>query len=214
MPLSCAIPPAERRTPTPVARSAVVWALRTPTIYIIAGPNGAREFLPRTVGCLNFINADLIAQGLSPFDPESAALPAGRIMLRQIDDLVSRRVDFAFETTLSGRGWVPMLRRAKERGYRIELHFMWLPRVEESISRVALRVKKGGHNIPRDVIQRRFQKGISNLFNVYRPLLDSWVVYENSAAPAQEIAAETAGELRVLDRYLFEKICAAANVSS
>ena len=155
-------------------------------ILIIAGPNGAgkttfaREFLPGEAGCPVFVNADLIAAGLAPFAPESAAVRAGRLMLEEIHRHVEQGASFGFETTLSGRGfarWIPQWRR---RGYRVELFFLSLPSIEAAIQRVAERVSHGGHNIPEATIRRRFDAGIKNLRELYAPLVDSWGLYDNA----------------------------------
>ena len=155
-------------------------------IIIIAGPNGAgkttfaMEFLPNEADTLTFINADLIAAGLNPLQPESEAMQAGRLMLRMIDDRVSRGESFAFETTLSGRGYARMIREWQEQGYRVALFFLRLPMPEMSITRVRLRVLAGGHNIPEPVIRRRFPIGWSNFNSIYRDIVDEWAVYDSS----------------------------------
>ena len=132
---------------------------KRPSLYIVAGPNGsgkttfAREFLPDYVRCKEFINADLIAGGLSPFSPEAAAMRAGRLLLEQIKLLASRRSDFGFETTLSGVTYVSLLRRLKAQGYQIHLFFLWIPTVEVALARIADRVRRGGHDIPEKVVR-------------------------------------------------------------
>lgn len=158
-------------------------------IVIIAGPNGAgkttfaREFLPNEANCPTFVNADLIAAGLSPFAPELAAFKAGRLMLEEIAAYVKRGESFAFETTLSGLSYAQMIPVWRSSGYAVELAFLSLPDVEMAIERVAMRVKQGGHNISEDVIRRRFTHGISN-FERYKLLVDSWQLYDNSSTPA------------------------------
>jgi len=138
---------------------------KNPVCYIIAGPNGAgkttfaRKFLPEYVKCLDFINADLIAGGISPFVPEKAAIQAGRIMIEQIQHLAESRRDFGFETTLSGKSYANLLHKLKGKGYRIHLFFLWLPSADLAIERIADRVRKGGHNIPEEVVRRRFKWG-------------------------------------------------------
>ena len=185
---------------------------RRPHLYIVAGPNGAgkttfaREFLPTYAQCKEFINADLIAGGLSPFSPETAAMRAGRLLLEQIRLLASRRSDFGFETTLSGVTYVALLRRLKAQGYRIQLFFLWIPTVEMALARIADRVNRGGHDIPEKVVRRRFHKGINHLFKRYRPLLDSWILFDNSETTPRLIAQEELGELQVFDSQLFERI--------
>lgn len=154
--------------------------------YIISGSNGAgkstfaNEFLPIEAECLNFINADLIAQGLSPFQPEKMAVEAGRLMIRQISNCVSRNESFAFETTLSGKGYVKKITEWKKKGYKIILYYLKLHSVEIAIERVKLRVSQGGHNIPESDIRRRFERGWYNFKNIYKHLADSWIVFDTS----------------------------------
>lgn len=157
----------------------------TQKILIIAGPNGAgkttfaQEFLPNEAHCPDFINADLIAAGLSPFRPEVASVRAGRIMLEEIAGRVERRESFAFETTLAGSGYARMIPAWQRIGYRIELVFLSLPTPEMAIMRVAARVAQGGHSIPEDVIRRRFEAGRRNFQGRYKGLVNSWVLYDN-----------------------------------
>ena len=156
------------------------------TIITIAGPNGAgkttfaREFLPREADCLTFINADLIAQGLSPFRPEEAAVRAARLMLEMIADCVRREESFAIETTLSGRIYARMIREWRQAGYQVALFFLQLPSEDLAVARVAERVAQGGHDIPEPVIRRRFHAGIANFHALYKPLVDGWKHYDNS----------------------------------
>lgn len=155
-------------------------------VIVIAGPNGAgkttfaREFLPNEAGCPVFINADLIAAGLAPFAPETAAVRAGRVMLREIDRHFDARESFAFETTLSGRGYLPRIGRWRAAGYRVKLIFLQLDRPEAAIARVAQRVRQGGHDVPENVIRRRFASGRRNFERLYAPRVDSWALYDNS----------------------------------
>ena len=157
-------------------------------IVIIAGPNGegkttfAREFLPTDAELPNFVNADLIAAGVSPFAPDLAAFKAGRIMLETIADYAKRGESFSFETTLSGLSYVQMIPLWRSSGYSVKLFFLSLPDVEMAIERVAIRVKQGGHHVPEDVIRRRFAHGIEN-FERYKLLVDDWQMYDNSGAP-------------------------------
>jgi predicted ABC-type ATPase len=162
----------------------------TPThnlrVIIIAGPNGAgkttfaREFLPNEADCPVFVNADLIAAGLAPFAPETAALQAGRLMLKELDRHFLARQSFAFETTLSGRGYMRLISQWQLAGYRVKLIFLQLASAEEAIARVAQRVKQGGHHIPEDVIRRRFSAGLKNFESLYAPLVDGWAQYDNA----------------------------------
>jgi predicted ABC-type ATPase len=158
----------------------------SPRCIIIAVPNGAgkttfaHEFLPHDAGIIHFVNADLIASGLSPLRPELAAIAAGRLFLIELNRLASLRVDFAFETTLSGLGYLKHLRRWKITGYTIQIVFLQLASPRLALRRIAARVKQGGHNVPRHNVIRRFARGWQNFQTVYRPLADSWAVYDNS----------------------------------
>ena len=160
----------------------------TKRIVIIAGPNGvgkttfAREFLPTDAELPNFVNADLIAAGLSPFAPDLAAFKAGRIMLETIADYARRGESFSFETTLSGLSYAQMIPVWRSSGYLVKLIFLSLPNIEIALERVATRVIQGGHNVPEVVIRRRFVHGIQN-FDHYKVLVDSWQLYDNSDAP-------------------------------
>lgn len=157
-----------------------------PKIVIIAGPNGAgkttfaRAFLPEEAQCPRFINADLIAAGLSPFAPEAQAIKAGRLMLEEIAGCVGRRENFAFETTLSGLGYLRHIRAWRESGYHVSLFFLALPTAELAVARVAERVRQGGHHIPEDVIRRRFQAGRQNFDWRYRTEVDAWALYDSA----------------------------------
>ena len=159
-----------------------------PKLYIISGCNGAGKttasytVLPEVLGCKEFVNADEIARGLSPFNPESVAIDAGRLMLERMHGLIREGADFAFETTLSTRSYVNFIHEARQQGYFILLLYFWLPSPELAIERVAQRVKEGGHNIPTDVIRRRYRKGIYNLTRLYTPICDFWAIYDNNAA--------------------------------
>lgn len=157
-------------------------------IIIIAGPNGAgkttfaRAFLPAEAHCPRFINADLIAAGLAPFAPESAAIKAGRLMLREIAECTRRGESFAFETTLSGQAYLRHIREWKALSYHISLFFLALPDAESAIARVSGRVKQGGHHIPEGIIRRRFAAGRRNFEQHYRVHVDAWALYDNSGA--------------------------------
>ena len=155
-------------------------------IIIIAGPNGAgkttfaQEFLPNEAGCPRFVNADLIAAGLSPFAPDAAAVKAARIMLESIAELERRGESFAFETTLSGLVYARRIRRWRAAGYHVTLFFLTLPHPEMAIGRVTERVRQGGHSVPSDVIRRRFAAGLRNFEQVYRDAVDAWAKYDNA----------------------------------
>ena len=165
-----------------------------------------RRFLPEEVRCREFVNADLIAAGLSPFAPDKAAFEAGRIMLNRLRLLAEQRQDFSFETTLSGRGYASLLRDGRAAGYHIRLDFLWIPNLEITRQRVRQRVTKGGHNIPDEVQQRRFQLGIRNLAELYRPLVDHWRLYDNTGGHPHFVAEEERGKLRVGDADRLEFI--------
>ena len=157
-----------------------------PRCVVIAGPDGAgkttfaQEFLPNFAGIFEFVNADLIAEGLSPFRPREAAIRAGRLVLLEIKRLVSRRADFGVESTLSGRSFLARWRHWKAIGYRIEVIYFTLPSSEFALHRIAQRVQQGGHGVPRGVVLRRFERSSMNFCKFYRPMADAWVVYDNS----------------------------------
>ncbi len=157
-----------------------------PRALIIAGPNGAgkttfaKEFLPKEAHCLTFINADLIAAGLSPFAPAIVAVRAAKLMAQSIDETVAKRLDFAVETTLSGRSYLGLIADWCTCGYHIGLIFLQLPTADLALARVRLRVQQGGHDIPQAVIRRRFTQGWDNFINLYRPLVDDWRLYDAS----------------------------------
>ena len=150
------------------------------------GPNGAgkttfaREFLPHEADCPDFINADLIAAGLSPFKPETAAFRAGRLMLEEVHEKVRQKKSFAFETTLSGRTYLRLLQECRTSGYHVMLIFLSLPTADMAVTRVAARVTQGGHNVPERDIRRRFKSGLNNFHQVYKQAVDVWTLYDNS----------------------------------
>jgi predicted ABC-type ATPase len=160
-------------------------------ILIIAGPNGAgkttfaEEFLPNEANCPAFVNADLIAAGLSPFRPDAAAFAAGRLMLREIERQARARESFAFETTLSGRHYATRIPRWQGAGYRVKLFFLRLASPELAIARVRQRVQVGGHDVPESVIRRRFQAGWLNFSRLYKQIVDEWALYDNSGPTPQ-----------------------------
>ncbi len=189
-----------------------------PSLYIIAGPNGAgkttfvRDFLRYDFAVLDFLNADEIARGLSPLAPERAQLEAGRIMLERVRRFIAEGRDFGMETTLSGRIYRNIFRDARERGYSIHLDFLVLPSVEHSIRRVADRVEAGGHNVPEEDVRRRFRLGLQNLFSLYRPLLDSWAVYDNADRRPRKLAQGDRQNHFVFTLTEFERIAAEFNL--
>lgn len=164
-------------------------------LYIIAGCNGAGKttasytVLPEMLGCREFVNADEIARGLSPFNPEGAAIQAGRLMIERVLQLMKDGQDFAFETTLATRSYIKLIRKAQSVGYFVSLLFFSLPSAEQAVKRVARRVSQGGHNIPKDVIYRRYEAGLRNLFQLYIPVVDFWSLYDNNTCPTRRIAS-------------------------
>ena len=180
-----------------------------PNLYIMAGPNGAgkttfaRKFLPQYVECLEFVNADFIAGGLSPFAPERAAIHAGRLMLEQIHSLAERGMDFGFETTLSGKTYVKLLQGMKKGGYLVHIFFFWITNVELGLERIKLRVRNGGHAIPEAIVRRRFGRSLPNFLRLYKPLADSWTIFDNSRDVPKMTAFEESGKIEILDLDLF-----------
>lgn len=170
--------------------------MKEKNLYIIAGCNGAGKttasytILPEILNCKEFVNADEIAKGLSPFQPEKVSFESGRIMLNRINELLANEKSFAFETTLSTRSYKNKIIQAKKENYTITLLFFWLQSVDLAIERVKNRVSEGGHDIPEDVIQRRYTKGIKNLFNIYLPLVDGAYIFDNSKGKHQLIAIQ------------------------
>ncbi len=188
--------------------------MQHPNLYIIAGPNGAGKttasytLLPEILHCVNFVNADEIARGLSPFSPETVDVQAARIMLDRIEELLSQKADFGIETTLATRSYVQLVRRAQASGYKVHLLFFYLETPEQAIQRVAQRVSNGGHGIPEEVIRRRFKRGIENLLHLYLPICDSVTIWNNTKGEAQLIAKQTAenAQLVVLDQNIWNKL--------
>lgn len=168
------------------------------TLYIIAGCNGAGKttasytVLPEIWKCSEFVNADEIAKGLSPFNPESVAIEAGKLMLQRIDFLLEGNESFSIETTLATRSYVKLIERAHGKGFAVNLLFFWLKSPEAAIHRVEQRVSEGGHNIPRDVIIRRYTRGINNLFTIFKDKVDYWMLVDNTSTP-REIIADSNG---------------------
>lgn len=163
-------------------------------LYIIAGCNGAGKttasmtILPKSLLVKEFVNADEIAKGLSPFNPEGVAIEAGRLMLERIKFLLAKGEPFSIETTLATRSYINLVRDAHQRGYLVNVIYFWLNTPELAVDRVAERVRKGGHNIPRDVILRRYSKGLYNLFNLFMDEVDLWTIYDNSDYTRERIA--------------------------
>lgn len=184
-----------------------------PNLYIIAGCNGAGKttasltILPEMLNCKEFVNADNIAAGLSPFDPESVAIEAGRLMLTRIYELMNAGVDFAFETTLSTKSYVSLVKKAQDSGYKVTLLFIWLDSPDTARQRVEDRVSKGGHNILPDIIKRRYYRGIANLFNLYLPICDRWMIVNNRDIVTEPVAEGGIGsEIIILNKYIWDTI--------
>lgn len=183
-----------------------------PNLYIIAGPNGAGKttgsytLFPELLHCDTFVNADEIAKGLSPFNPEKAAFEAGKLMLNQIKKNVDSEIDFAIETTLSTRYYFQLVRDVKQKGYSVMLVFLWLETIKTANARVKIRVKKGGHNIPKEIIKRRYIRGLKN-FKTFAEIVDRWILINNSHEQAALIAEKlTDRKLKIHDEAAYYKI--------
>jgi predicted ABC-type ATPase len=184
-----------------------------PNLYIIAGCNGAGKttasftILPEMLNCKEFVNADSIAAGLSPFNPESVAIEAGRLMVLRIHELMEAGIDFAFETTLATRSYVSLVRKAQDAGYKVTLLFIWIDSPTTAVQRVAERVVKGGHNIPSEVIERRYHRGLFNLINLYIPICDTWMVVNNEGVTPEPIAeGRLNSENIIINQYIWSVI--------
>jgi predicted ABC-type ATPase len=182
-------------------------------LYIVAGCNGAGKttasftILPQILHCKEFVNADEIAKGLSPFQPELVAFEAGRIMLKRIEDLFAANQSFAFETTLATKSYKHKILNAKKSGYHVVLLFFWLNNVQLAIERVKTRVQEGGHNIPTDVIVRRYKNGIKNLFDIYLPIVDEGYIFDNSEIKSLLIANKTFNNsVTIFDELKFNEV--------
>ncbi len=186
--------------------------MKNKNVYIIAGPNGAGKttfatrFLPEYASCPNFVNSDLIAQGLSPFFPGAAAIKAGKLVLEQIHQFAGQGINFAFETTLSGKLYVNLFKSLKKRRYKIHLFFLWIPDTDLAISRIKSRVAQGGHNVPVKDVIRRFDRSVSNFFRLYQPFLDSWMLFNNEGPTPILIAEKKNGKIRIFDKHLYNNI--------
>jgi predicted ABC-type ATPase len=182
-------------------------------LYIIAGCNGAGKttasytILPEIIACKEFVNADEIAKGLSPFQPDKVAFEAGRIMLNRINDLLKSNESFAFETTLSTLSYKTKILEAKQNGYTTTLLFFWLQNVELAKERVKIRVSEGGHNIEPEIIERRYFRGIVNLFDIYLPIIDGALIFDNSLGKHELLAQKTVdGQLTIINELKFNQL--------
>lgn len=182
-------------------------------VIVIAGPNGAGKsttapsLLKGALEVTEFVNADLIAQGLSAFQPEMTAFQAGRIMLNRLHYLANKCIDFAFESTLASKTFAPWITGLRKKGYDFHLVFLWLPSEDFAINRVAGRVKAGGHNVPEDAIRRRYHAGLKNFFELYQKITDKWFFYDNSATEPRLIAyGEGVSNLVVMDDTMWHNI--------
>lgn len=185
-----------------------------PKVVVVAGPNGAGKsttapaMVQQALGVQEFVNADTIARGLSEFAPETVAVTAGRVMLRRIKHLVFHRADFAFETTLASRTFKPLLDGMRHDGYEFHLIYLWLQTPELAIERVQKRVRLGGHDVPEDVVRRRYERGLRNFFNIYRPIADSWLMLDNSDSPTPKPIAwrNVGGPLQLVKSGPWERL--------
>ena len=185
----------------------------TKNLYIISGCNGAGKttasytVLPDILDCREFVNADEIARGLSPFNPESMAIEAGRLMLSRIDDLLSKGESFAIETTLATKTYINLVHRAQTQGYTVRLLFFWLNSPELALLRIAERVAKGGHNIPEPIARRRYVAGINNLFKLFMSQVDYWAIFDNSDTPRRRIAVGGKNvDIEIYNHKLYENM--------
>jgi len=186
-----------------------------PHVIILAGPNGAGkstaapELLADTLAITEFVNADVIARGLSGFDPDNAAMEAAAVMLQRLRELAKSRRNFAFETTLAGRTLAPWIKELRADGYAVHLHFLWLSSPDLAVARVRQRVAEGGHDVPEETIRRLYVRGIANLIHLYIPLVSTWMCYDNSLTTGYRIIAQGRGRHTVIaDRDLWRRITA------
>lgn len=186
----------------------------SPIAVLIAGPNGAGKstaaprLLKGALGVVEFINADLIAMGLSPFDPEGAALAASRVMIQRIEALGAAGISFGLETTLAARTLAPRLKKLIASGYQFHLVFLYLPSADLAVARVANRILLGGHNVPEETIRRRYRAGLRNFFELYQPIAATWQLFDNSQAGTMKLIAAVSqpGKLRVVQKTLWKQI--------
>ncbi len=183
-----------------------------PVVYVIAGPNGsgkttfATQYLPKIADCRNFINADLIAKGLSPFNVDAAAIQAGRLFMGSIREQVRRGTGFGFETTLFGMGYIRLFKELRHKGYEIRLYFLWIPGIPLALKRIADRVRLGGHNIPAEVARRRYDKGLRNLFDIYMYLVDYCAIFDNSSSTPRLVFERSPGKDSIILPEIYGRI--------
>jgi len=182
-------------------------------LYIIAGCNGAGKttasftLLPKMLGCKEFVNADEIAKGLSPFQPEKISIEAGRIMIKRINELLQKNENFAFETTLATKSYKSKVKYAQYKNYTVTLLFFWLQNIELAVERVKIRVAEGGHNIEKAIIKRRFVSGIKNLFEIYLPIVDEALIFDNSDLRPELIAEKTLdSDINIHNKLKYDKL--------
>jgi predicted ABC-type ATPase len=204
-----------KRRQVPFAGEFIFWRTMAPSVVILGGPNGAgkstaaRTLLAELLQIRTFVNADVIAQGLSGFDPEASALEAGRIMLKRLHSLAEERADFAFESTLAGKYYAKWLRLLKEVEYHIHLVYFWLASADLAVQRVAERVKMGGHDVPEAVVRQRYERSLRNFIHLYLPLATTWEVYDNSNPVGYDLVAfreHQESEIMILNEAVWDKI--------
>jgi predicted ABC-type ATPase len=185
-----------------------------PSVVVLAGPNGAGKttassrFLRGALGVEEYVNADVIAQGLSGFNPDQVAFEAGELMLRRLRALAERRLNFAFETTLASRSLAPWIKELQSNGYEFHLLFLWLPSADAAVARVAARVRLGGHNVPEETIRRRYERGLSNFFHRYQPMATTWQLLDNSQSKRPRLIARGEGPdaKRIANKGMWDRI--------
>ncbi len=192
--------------------------MKNKNVYIVAGPNGsgkttfAREFLPNYAKCSHFVNADLIAQGLSPFSPGQVAIKSGKLVLEQIKEYTKSKIDFGFETTMSGVTYLRYFKMLKKNGYKINIFFLWIPSSQLAVLRVKDRVAQGGHNVPTIDVKRRFKRSIDKFFKEYRLLADKWILFNNAETIPKIIVRKQNAHIEIINQTLFNGIIKKAGV--
>jgi predicted ABC-type ATPase len=186
--------------------------MKSAVAYVIAGPNGAgkttfaMEFLPRIAQCRIFVNADLIARGLSPLDADSAAIQAGRLFLEQLRFRAEQGESFAFETTLSGLAYASLFKELRDHAFEIHLYYLWIPTIDLALQRIRERVSRGGHNIPAETVRRRYFRGVKNLFSRYLAFTNYAAIFDNSSIEPKLVFECSPAEKHIIDSAKYEKI--------